>query len=254
MQLFVHYLPQFISEADLAGRTVVVVDLLRASTTICHALAAGADCVVPFVEVDATRRAAAGLDRSRTLLGGERGGQRIEGFDLSNSPAEYTPEVAFGKRVLFTTTNGTRALNHARLARRVIVGAAVNRRAVCEAIAGDAEIDILCAGTNGVVGRDDVLAAGAIAHLLQEEFAAKPPRAANEWAERAGREWAELLTAARALGRTPAEQFADELTRTKHGRTLLDLDLGDDLPRCADLDSLSVVPEQDRRSGEIRAL
>ena len=252
MQLRIHYLPQFVSEAELAGRTVVVVDLLRASTTICHALAAGAECVVPFVEVDATRRAAAGLDRSRTLLGGERGGELIEGFDLSNSPAEYTPDAAFGKRVLFTTTNGTRALEHARLASRVIVGAAVNRHAVCEAVAGDAEVDILCAGTGGVVGRDDVLAAGAIAQLLLHEFPTQPPRSTNEWADKALREWAELVTAARASGRSEAEQFADELTRTKHGRTLLDLDLGDDLPRCANLDSLTVVPVQDRRTGEIR--
>lgn len=252
MQLDVHYLPQFVGEAELADRTVVVVDLLRASTTICYALAAGAECVVPFVEVDATRRAAVGLDRAKTLLGGERGGQLIEGFDLGNSPAEYVPEVAFGKRVLFTTTNGTRALEHARLARRVLVGAAVNRRAVCEAIAADAAVDIVCAGTNGIVGRDDVLAAGAIAHELLYNFAGVVPHVTNEWADKAVREWEELLTAARALGREPAEQFADELTRTPHGRTLLELGLGDDLPRCANLDSLAIVPELDRQTGEIR--
>ena len=248
MSLRVHYLPQFVGEAELAGRTVVVVDLLRASTTICQALAAGARCVLPFVEVDQTLRAAQGLDRAETLLGGERGGRLIEGFDLGNSPAEYTPERVFGKRVLFTTTNGTRALEHARLAGRTLVGCGVNRRAIVEAVADDREVDVLCAGTAGIVERDDVLAAGAIAHELQH---VRGDDATNEWADAAIREWAELLTTARALGRSPTEQFADELTRTTDGRTLLDLDCGDDLPRCANLDSLGVVPERDPRTGEI---
>src|SRR5688572_5542963 len=102
--LYVHYLPQFCAEHDLADAAVVVIDQLRASSTVCHALAAGAKDVVPFVEVDALLSAAGEYDRSQVLLGGERGGELIQGFDLGNSPAEYTPDVVFGKRILFTTT------------------------------------------------------------------------------------------------------------------------------------------------------
>ena len=96
------------------------------------------------------------------MLGGERRGKRIEGFDLGNSPAEYTPEAVGGRRVFITTTNGTRALHHARLARRVVVGAFVNLSAVVASVRDEPRVDILCAGTDGSETREDILAAGAI--------------------------------------------------------------------------------------------
>ncbi len=89
-ELRVHNLPREIAPAELAGSTVVVIDLLRAISTICQALAAGATEVVPFLEVEDAVAAAAD-DRAKVILGGERGGQRIDGFDLGNSPSEYTP-------------------------------------------------------------------------------------------------------------------------------------------------------------------
>ncbi len=101
-------LPQNIDPLALAGSVVVVIDLLRASTTICQALASGAREVVPFLEVDETLAAAAKCERSDIVLGGERSGGKIKGFDLGNSPAEYTCETVGGRRVLITTTNGTR--------------------------------------------------------------------------------------------------------------------------------------------------
>jgi len=253
-QISVHYLPQFVAEADLAGSIVVMVDLLRASTTICQALSAGAKCVVPSVEVDETfAKASAHVqqngDRSEILLGGERGGQRIEGFDLGNSPLDYTPDQVFQRTVLFTTTNGTKALAHARLAERVLIGAAVNRKAIVVEIAAAERIDILCAGTGGKVTREDILAAGAIVYQLA---ASQLARTTNEWADAACREWQELLTTARALGRTPSEQFAVELQNTLGGKNLLALGFDDDLPHCAQLDTLDVVPELDRATGQIK--
>lgn len=248
-ELNVHYLPQFVAEADLAGSTVIVVDLLRASTTICQALANGAKCVIPTVEVDATFARANQYDRSEILLGGERGGEIIEGFDLGNSPAEYRADEVFGRTVLFTTTNGTKAINHARLAERIVIGATINRQAVVDSAAHCDQVDILCAGTGGKVTREDILAAGAIAHLLS---AYQSPDATNEWADSALGEWQELLTTARALDRSPSEQFALELRDTLGGKNLLALDFDEDLPRCAQLDALNVVPELDRGSGEIR--
>jgi len=249
MQVAVHYLPQFVAESDLAGSVVVIVDLLRASTTICQALSAGAKCVVPSVEVDETfAKASAHVqqngNRSEILLGGERGGERIEGFDLGNSPTDYTADQVFGRTVLFTTTNGTKALAHARLAERVLIGAAINRQAIVEEIATAERIDILCAGTGGKVTREDILAAGAIASQLAGTT--------NEWADAACREWQELLTTARSLDRTPSEQFALELQNTLGGKNLLALGFDDDLPHCAQLDTLDVVPELDRATGQIK--
>lgn len=235
----VHYLPQFVAEADLAGSTVIVVDLLRASTTICQALHAGAKCVVPTLEVDETFARAERYYAEDVVLGGERGGMRIEGFHLGNSPLDYTPEKVLGRTVLFTTTNGTRALAHARLAKYVLIGAAINRQAVIEAVADAEQIDILCAGTGGKVTREDILAAGAIASQLGGEC--------NEWCDAACREWSELLTTASALGRSASEQFALELRDTLGGRNLLTLGYDDDLVFCANLDALDLVPQHDRQ-------
>ncbi len=248
--LDVHYLPQFVSEADLAGGTVVVIDLLRASTTICQALASGASCVRTFLEVGEVVRAADGQPRDTMVLGGERGGERIAGFDLGNSPAEYTADAVFGKQVFFTTTNGTAALNHARLANRIVIGAMVNLLSIVDAIKQDRHLHLLCAGTNGHVTREDRLAAGAIAHGV---LPAGPPRATNDQADSVVREWQELLTTGRALGRTPAEQLAAELRETQGGKNLIALGMEDDLPRCAAIDALDLVPEQDPKTGRITA-
>jgi 2-phosphosulfolactate phosphatase len=108
-QLSVHNLPSQVAAADLTGSTVIVIDMLRASSTICRALASGAKCVVPLLEIEETLQLGAQLGREYVVLGGERGGTTIDGFDVGNSPNEYTPERVAGKMVLFTTTNGTRA-------------------------------------------------------------------------------------------------------------------------------------------------
>jgi len=247
MHVAVHYLPQFVAETELAGRAVVIVDLLRASTTICQALASGAECVVPCVEVDETWAKSRPHERSRIVLGGERGGKRIAGFDLGNSPTDYSPDQVFGRTVFFTTTNGTRALAHAHLARRVLIGAAVNRRALVSTIAKEARIEILCAGTGGNVTREDVLAAGAIVDQLSPTA-----EQTNHWAAAAQREWQELEMTARALGRSVSSQFADELRETQGGKNLLALGFDNDLEVCAQLDTLGVVPELDQRTGQIR--
>jgi len=242
-RLNVYYLPQFVPEHELAGGTVIVIDLLRASTTICQALASGARDVVPFVEVGDAVGAAVKLERAQIVLGGERRGERLGGFDLGNSPAEYTPDVVFGRRVLFTTTNGTLALQHARLAGRVLVGAIVNLSAVTASVRDDRQVDIVCAGTAGHVTREDILAAGAIVHQLNASQTGGWQT--NDAADAARREWEELLTASRAAGRTASEQLSVELRTTAGGRNLLAIGLDDDLVDCAQIDRLDVVPELD---------
>src|SRR5438132_10850132 len=104
---------------------VVVIDVLRAAPTIFQALAAGATEVVPCLEVEEAKKIAVQIARS-AILGGERGGKQIPDFDLGNSPAEYTPERVAGKTVVFTTTNGTRAMLRCEAARRVLIAAFTN--------------------------------------------------------------------------------------------------------------------------------
>ncbi|MSR60463.1 MAG: 2-phosphosulfolactate phosphatase [Planctomycetaceae bacterium] len=160
----VHLLPALFEPHELKDGVAVVIDVLRATTTIVYALAAGAARVIPCGEVDEARRLAAGLAPGWVLLGGERGGLKIDGFDLGNSPSEYTAAVVAGKSLVFTTTNGTRALLRAREARRVFVAAFANLNAVVERLVDDeGTVHIVCAGTDGGVTLEDVLCAGSIA-------------------------------------------------------------------------------------------
>jgi 2-phosphosulfolactate phosphatase len=255
--LNVHFLPSQVEESTLAGSVVVVIDLLRASSTICRALASEATCVVPFLEVDDTKRAAARFRREEIVLGGERHGRIIEGFDLGNSPLEYAPDAVGGRRVLFTTTNGTRALHHARLAKRTLIGCALNRQAVANVIANEPRVDILCAGADGEVTGEDILAAGAIVHALVDP----DPRGdavtlvhykTDDGAGSALAKWQQLLQAARNTGVSAAAQFAEQMRDTPGGRNLLDIGHQRDLAACAQLDKLSIVPELNRVTGEIR--
>ena len=247
--LNVHYLPRFVAAKELAGSAVVVIDLLRASSTICHALAAGAREVVPFLEVEDAIAAWAKGNRADIVLGGERGGTRIDGFDLGNSPSEYTPATVRGRRVFITTTNGTRALHHARFARRVLVGAFLNLSAVVRSIKDEASVEILCAGTDGEVTREDTLVAGAMVHQLCHLPSANWHL--NDSAAMVGADWSLILAKAELGSRTVNEQLALELRDTPGGRNLLGIGLDQDLVDCAQVDRLSIVPELDVRAWRI---
>jgi len=165
----VHLLPKLVPCGSLAGGLAVVVDVLRATTTIIHALAAGCTAVRPCAEVEEALELAGSMRAGRVLLGGERGGVRLEGFDLGNSPREYSTRVCRGNTLVLTTTNGTRALLCAAQAARTLVAGFVNYSAVCEQLRLDARpVHILCAGTEGHVTLEDTLLAGAFVDFLCE--------------------------------------------------------------------------------------
>src|SRR5579863_786881 len=167
-QILVHLFPGAFEPDELRGGAAVVIDVLRATSTIVHALAAGATSVVPCGEIEEARRIAAQCPVGTYLLGGERGGRKIKGFDLGNSPSEYVRTVVSGKKVIFTTTNGTQALIRAKEARRVLVGAMSNLGAVVEHLANESgPVHLVCSGTERRVTLEDVLCAGAIAHWLE---------------------------------------------------------------------------------------
>ena len=249
-QLQVHNSPQDVEERTLAGSTVIVIDLLRATTTICQALASGAREVVPFREIEEALAAANRVGRGNVVLGGERDGKRIDRFDLGNSPAEYTPDAVAGRSVFITTTNGTQALYHARLARRVVVGAIVNLSAVVASVKDERRVDILCAGTNGRETKEDFLAAGAMVAGL-----CAAPRAdwyLNDAARSARDSWAVQIGKAYGTDRSVQDRLAVDLRNTQGGRNLLAIGLDQDLVDCAQIDRLNVVPELDVNTWRIR--
>lgn len=240
----VHSLPPAASPDALRGAQAVIIDLLRASTTICAALRAGAACVRPALEPEE----AIALRRTRPpgacILGGERGGVLIPGFDLGNSPREYTPERVRGLEVIFTTTNGTRAIHAAAAggADRIVIGCFANLSRAVGALRDDGRhVHILCAGTNGEVSMEDVLCAGAIVAGLRDSGFAHNSDDQSRIAER--------------LYRSAASE-PDGVTRamleSRGGRNLVRIGLGDDVRDCAAIDGIPVLPVFDAAAGAIR--
>ncbi|MHB1422052.1 MAG: 2-phosphosulfolactate phosphatase [Gemmataceae bacterium] len=165
----VHLTPERLTPARLAESVAVVIDVLRATTTMIHALAAGCVAVWPIEEVEEARRVADGMRAGRVLLGGERGGVPPAGFDLGNSPGEYTCARCKGTTLILTTSNGTRALLRAAAAARTLIAGFVNYSAVCEQLKDEARpIDIVCAGYHGEAALEDALLAGALVEYLCE--------------------------------------------------------------------------------------
>jgi 2-phosphosulfolactate phosphatase len=240
-QIDVFLLPALVEPRALTGKTVVVIDVLRATTTMVHALAAGAVEVAPFLNVEDARRLAEQIG-NKAVLGGERGGVPIPGFDLGNSPAEYTRDRVGGKSVVFTTTNGTRALERCKLAKRVLIGAFANFSAVCRELSDVSDVAIVCAGTDGHVTREDTLLAGAIVTELAREKLAQ----LNDQALLAADAW---QTAVRLLTDRPLGMM---LRDSRGGRNLIDTGQENDIDLAAQIDRFDVVPELDLKSWRVR--
>ena len=157
MNLEICFTPAELAGLDFAGRTVVVADVLRATSTMIAAVASGARAVYPVASIEEAIQLAQRLGRAETVLSGERRCLPIEGFDLGNSPREFTPAQVQGRAVVMSTTNGTGALLAASPGARVLVGALVNRAAVVREVAGAAELVIVCAGREGRFALEDAL-------------------------------------------------------------------------------------------------
>ena len=251
-RLNVYALPQLVAPEALAGGATVVIDVLRASTTIVYALESGAAEVVPCLEVEEARQLAARLPPDDTLLGGERGALAIAGFHLGNSPVDYSPYRVSGKTIVLTTTNGTRAIRHARLAGRVLIGAFVNVAAVYERLLDAERIDLLCAGTEGQISEDDVLLAGLLVERLERQGGLSYEL--NAQAVTARETWLRAFALPRALGAEPldAETLAAALRRSRGGQKLAAVGLEADTLAAAHMDRFRGVPHFDADSGRIR--
>jgi 2-phosphosulfolactate phosphatase len=243
--LRLHLLATTVARETFLGTTCVVIDALRATTTIAQAVAAGAREVRVFEEVEPARRAALTLERAEYVLAGERGGKRIEGFDLGNSPAEFVPERVGGRTILFTTTNGTRALARCGLAGEVLVAAAVNLESAAAALAGATSVDLVCAGTDGEVSREDVLVAGGLVARLLADSGWEP----TDEALLARDAWQAVVGT--AVGALRQNLLARAMAESRGGRNLLALGLGEDIRWSAGVNSLAVVPKYDGATGVV---
>ncbi len=225
----VHLLPDLAPPDRLAGGLAVVIDVLRSTTTMIHALASGCTAVRPCLEVEEARQLAGQMRVGRVLLGGERGGLPLPGFDLGNSPAEYTAKACCGTTLVLTTTNGTRACYRAAEAERVLIAGVVNYSAVCEQLRqDDRPIHLICAGTDGEIALEDTLLAGAFVDFLCEVSEVRlndSARLAWDCFENHG----QVLLGALQIG--------------KGGMHLQRLGLAEDIQAAAQVDQFNLVPE-----------
>jgi 2-phosphosulfolactate phosphatase len=224
----VHLTPE-LAPTNMTGCVAVAIDVLRATTTIVQALASGCVSVRPCAEIEQAKALAGSLPAGKTLLGGERGGLPLPGFDLGNSPREYTAKRCRGMTLVLTTSNGTRAIARALAADRVLIAAFVNFTAVCEQLRHDARpLHIVCAGSEGAPCLEDTLLAGAIVDYLCDEYGVK----LNDSARLA---WDCFENHGRIL--------AGALEVSGGGEHLKSIGCGDDLPLAAEVDKYPLAPE-----------
>ena len=233
MRVDVALVPARQASQDSAGRTVVVIDILRATTTVCAALAHGARAVIPCASPDEAARLLHSLGPD-VLLAGERHALPIPGFHLGNSPGEMRSEVVGGRLVALATTNGTRAFLGVSQAAEVLAGCAVNFSAVCDgvahALAAGRDVLVVCAGREGRFGLDDAYAAGRLLHRL---LGVAP----------AGTTLNDSALAVMAVATALGDDWHAALRRSQAAQDLDRVGLSADVQAAAAVDAYPVVPK-----------
>ena len=275
-------LPDLVPAGDRPA-AVLFIDVLRATTTVTAARAAGAEKVIPVMEPDQALQMKRLLEKSdpakkgSLLLGGERKGVRIEGFDLGNSPADYTPERVAGKTILFSTTNGTRAIltfernsgqnserGEGELPRRggpslrqsapplpaaprtrSLWGSVRSARALAGRLRAFPTLGIVCAGTDLHYTEEDILLAGLLVSRLLRPWEtggeSRPRPLLNVQAETAKYLWESFLES--VTPETLEKRLYEKLLASRGGENLRRIHLTEDIRDAARLDTLETVPE-----------
>jgi 2-phosphosulfolactate phosphatase len=230
VRIDVLFTPAEVGERELNGRVAAVIDVLRATSTITEAIANGARAVVPAAELEEALKLAQTFGRDDVVLCGERGARKIDGFDLGNSPLEFTSEAVADKLVVMTTTNGTRALLAGGVADRCVVASFLNMSAAADdLVASGKPIVILCAGREGRFSLDDALCAGSLVRTLRA--GASGPVRLNDGA-----------TAVSALERRYHKHLGAVMRRTAAARQIVEAGHEPDIAYCLTRDKHDVVP------------
>jgi 2-phosphosulfolactate phosphatase len=233
MRIDVLLTPAGLNAGELQGRTVFVIDILRATTTMCAALNHGAKAIIPVASAEEALRLAQTLGSTDVLLAGEQNCQKIPGFQLGNSPLEMTESSVRGKTIIASTSNGTKALLACQGAGAVYPVAAVNLTAAAEkareVLEADHHILVVCAGRDGVFSLDDAYCAGRLVAAVLGDW--KPRRGLND----AGIACLDLV-------RRYGYDWERPLAYSRAGRELIKLGFRDDLRDASRLDAHPVLP------------
>ena len=229
MQVFAYPFPGAVSEKQLYGKTVIVVDVLRATTTMVEALRNGAKQVIPARDPSEAIAYMGHLGRRESILAGERGGLKLPDFDLGNSPLEFTEDAVKGKSVVMSTTNGTVAIHAARGAAKLYIGSMRNATAAAKAaVQEEKDIVVLCAGTLNESSADDIVAAGCVLKAIMQNMSEEPHL--NDFAR-------VCLLVYGAYKRGEAD-----LSVTTHYSHLKEIGFENDLKFCFEEDKTEIVP------------
>jgi 2-phosphosulfolactate phosphatase len=245
VKLFVFHTPEEVPDLELGDHQppdcAIAIDVLRATTTIAAAIASGAEAVQPFSDIDELMQASEMLPTDKRIRAGERGGMPLEGCDMGNSPLDCTPDVVKGKRLFITTTNGTRCLKRIQSSTTVLTAALVNRQAVVQYLlqTRPETIWLVGSGWEGSYALEDTVCAGAIASSLKTHMESID----NEHLDLVGND---ELVGALALYEQWGDRLLELMYLASHGKRLQRLERFDDLKYCSEIDSLDVLPIQDK--------
>ena len=239
MHIDIQFLPSPPHANLLSDRVVVVMDILRATSVIVHAMTQGASEIIPLATVEEAFRMAKAFPRGFVILGGERKNKEIPGFDLGNSPKEYTAERVKGKKLILTTTNGTRAFHAVSPGKEILAGSFLNIGAIAQrCLESNRDVFIFPSGDEGNFSLEDTLCGGMLIDLITK----KETRQVS-------------LTDASHSAQILYQRFKDNLSEafhlSRHGNELVNRGFEDDLAYCAQIDMTPLVPVF--REGVIRA-
>ncbi len=228
MRLDCAFLPELVDKQRLPRQVAVIIDVLRASTTIITALTNSCCWVYPVASISNALKQKRHFRRLNPILAGERGGKKIRGFDLGNSPYEFLNPIVAHRPIIITTTNGTKAILIARTARLVMIGALINLSAVVNLLQNFTEAILICSGQDKKNACEDIVAAGAIIDRLLTLHKGL------------------ILTDSAQIAQLTYLQAANDLVRflkkCEHGRRLIELGFEQDIDLAGQIDTSSFVP------------
>jgi 2-phosphosulfolactate phosphatase len=230
MRVELHFTPHQIDELALRDTTVVVVDVLRASTSIITALHNGAKEIIPVTTVERAVKISGNLFGDYVLRGGERNGKMIEGFNLGNSPFDYNEERVRGKAIIFSSTNGSLAIEKARFGRNVAMCGFVNISLVARFLREvNDDFTVLCAGSDGRFSLEDTVCAGMLIHRLADEDT--------------DLDLSDAAMASTMLYKGHARSLLKMIKHSEHGQYLASIGFSNDLAACAGVDTIPSLPQ-----------
>ncbi|MFA6946187.1 MAG: 2-phosphosulfolactate phosphatase [Pedobacter sp.] len=218
--------PALLHLHDFTDSIVVVIDIFRATSSICYGIENGAEAIIPVATIEACES----YRNSDFLLAAERNGEVVDGFNFGNSPFSYTEEKVSGKTIVLTTTNGTHAINMSRGASKIVIGSFLNLASLCDWLKTQPnDVLLLCSGWKDKVNLEDTLFAGGVVHYLREEkYVLDDAGIASE----------DLYIMAK-------DDLNSYLKKTSHSERLKKLGIEEDIKFCLNLNTTKGIPVLD---------